>query len=121
MTFKMKKVTQAVVCAAGLIGMSGAAHAVNWLQVQGTEPSYSVARAKVWGFIQPEYQYTKNTPLKGGPFAGQPAVFERDGRTIEVDARPSDALALAPLTRRIGRLRSTSTRRSSWKLPSELA
>lgn len=77
MTFKMKKVSQAMVCAAGLLGMSGAAHAVNWLQVQGTEPSYSVARAKVWGFIQPEYQYTKNTPLKGGPFAGQPAVFNQ--------------------------------------------
>ncbi|MGA7799174.1 MAG: porin [Gammaproteobacteria bacterium] len=77
MTFQMKKVTQAVVCAAGLVGISGAAHAVNWLQLQGTEPSYSVARAKLWGFIQPEYQYTKNTPLKGGPFAGKNAVFNQ--------------------------------------------
>ncbi len=70
MTFQMKKVTQAVVCAAGLVGISGAAHAVNWLQLQGTEPAYSVARAKLWGFIQPEYQSTKKPRSRAGLFRG---------------------------------------------------
>jgi len=32
------------------------AHAANWLMLQGTEPESSAPRAKVWGFIQAQYQ-----------------------------------------------------------------
>lgn len=48
-----------------------AAQASNWLMLQGTEPDNSAPRAKVWGFIQPEYQSTSGTELKAGPFKGQ--------------------------------------------------
>ncbi len=45
--------------------------ASNWLMLQGTEPENSAPRAKVWGFIQPEYQSMSGTDLKAGPFKGQ--------------------------------------------------
>jgi hypothetical protein len=32
------------------------AQAANWLMLQGTEPDSAAARAKVWGFIQAQYQ-----------------------------------------------------------------
>ena len=51
------------------------AHAANWLMLQGTEPNGAAARAKVWGFIQPEYTSTSGTKLKAGPWAGQDAIF----------------------------------------------
>lgn len=44
------------VCAGIMLAMSGSAHAANWLMLQGTEPADNAPRAKVWGFIQPEYQ-----------------------------------------------------------------
>lgn len=49
--------------------------AANWLALQGTEPAGSTTRAKLWGFVQPEFQSTDGTPLQAGPFAGQPANF----------------------------------------------
>lgn len=49
-------------------------HAVNWLALQGTEPP-DAKRVQVFGFIQPEYQYTDGTPLDAGPYAGTPAAF----------------------------------------------
>ena len=44
-------------------GTSLSANATNWLKLQGTEPSGSTDRAKLWGFIQPEYDYTSNSKL----------------------------------------------------------
>jgi hypothetical protein len=31
-------------------------HAANWLMLQGTEPDSAAARARVWGFVQAQYQ-----------------------------------------------------------------
>lgn len=47
------------------------ASASNWLMLQGTEPANSTPRAKVWGFVQPEYQSMSGTQLKAGPYADQ--------------------------------------------------
>ncbi|MCL7751655.1 OprO/OprP family phosphate-selective porin [Guyparkeria hydrothermalis] len=38
------------------LGAAGSAQAANWLMLQGTEKADNAPRAKVWGFIQPEYQ-----------------------------------------------------------------
>lgn len=70
-----KKSLLGLICAGGLVTGSGQALAVNWLKMQGTEPPASAARAKLWGFIQPEYQQTDGTELKAGPWKGQEAAF----------------------------------------------
>lgn len=57
---------------AGLSLMTTNSHASNWLMLQGTEPVNSSVRAKVWGFVQPEYQSMSGTELQAGPWAGQP-------------------------------------------------
>ncbi len=44
-----------IVMTAGLFS-SMQAEAANWLKLQGTEPVSAAARAKVWGFIQAQYQ-----------------------------------------------------------------
>jgi hypothetical protein len=49
--------------------------AANWLALQGNETPGAAERANLWGFIQPEYQYTEGTELGAGPFAGRPAAF----------------------------------------------
>lgn len=38
------------------LGATSSAQAANWLMLQGTEKADNAPRAKVWGFIQPEYQ-----------------------------------------------------------------
>ncbi len=53
--------------------------AANWLMLQGTEKPNQAPRAKVWGFIQAEYQKTADTKLKAGPFAGKHAAFNQIG------------------------------------------
>jgi hypothetical protein len=58
-------------------GTSVTANATNWLQLQGTEPAGSTDRFNLWGFIQPEYDYTANSKLPAGPWAGQKAVFNQ--------------------------------------------
>ncbi|WP_455205095.1 hypothetical protein [Kaarinaea lacus] len=79
MKFKQTAMTAACACAVSLsaLTVSSNALAANWLMLQGTEPAGSAERAKVWGFIQPEYQYTGDTKLKGGPWADQDAVFNQ--------------------------------------------
>lgn len=61
--------------AAATLSTALPATASNWLMLQGTEPAGSAARARVWGFVQPEFQYTEGTELKAGPFAGSDAQF----------------------------------------------
>lgn len=56
---------------------SPAAQAANWLALQGTEPAGSQERARLWGFMQAEFQSTDGTQLAAGPFAGQPASFNQ--------------------------------------------
>lgn len=65
-----------------LLALTGAfasqsAHATNWLMLQGTEADHQAPRAKVWGFVQGEYQSTDNTLLKAGPGAGTEAAFNQ--------------------------------------------
>ncbi len=77
---KLKNITML----AGLSLMSSHAIASNWLMLQGTEPSGSAPRAKVWGFVQPEYQSMSGTKLKAGPFKGQdmsPNLVKPDNKT----------------------------------------
>jgi len=57
--------------------------AANWLMLQGTEPAGSAERAHVWGFIQPEYQFTDGTELKAGPWSGQDAAFNQIGPDLD--------------------------------------
>jgi len=63
----MKKIAQA--CAvAGTTLLAGQVYAANWLQLQGTEAPGSAGRAKVWGFIQAQYQkdFSNANPGPGG-------------------------------------------------------
>ena len=74
-----KKVALIATCTAVLGGaMMTTANAANWLMLQGTERAGQGARAKVWGFVQPEYQSTSDTKLPAGtPWGGQKAVFNQ--------------------------------------------
>lgn len=77
--FTANKKMVAVACATALMGGAQTAHATNWLKLQGTEPANAAARAKVWGFIQPEYDATSGTSLAAGPWKGQAAAFNEIG------------------------------------------
>ncbi len=44
---------------------AGGAHATNWLQLQGTEPSGIAAPVHVFGFIQPTYQDAGGSAVNG--------------------------------------------------------
>ena len=73
-----KKVALAATCTAVLgSAMMTTANAANWLMLQGTERAGAAPRAKVWGFVQAEYQSTDDTKLKAGPYAGQKAMFNQ--------------------------------------------
>jgi len=67
-----KKTMLAASCVTALGGISMTAEAANWLMLQGTEPAGAAARARVWGFVQAEYQYMDQTAVPRGPFGGQP-------------------------------------------------
>ena len=45
-----------------LLVLTGNAFAANWLQIQGTEPEGSEQLAKVWGFVQVQYQDDSSDP-----------------------------------------------------------
>jgi len=72
-----KKVALAATCAAVLGGAVSTANAANWLFLQGTEKPGAAPRARVWGFIQPEYMTTDDTKLAAGGFSGQKAIFNQ--------------------------------------------
>jgi len=76
-----------IVLLAGLSIISTPSYAANWLMLQGTEPASSAPRAKVWGFVQPEYQSTDGGTLPAGtPFAGQvmsPNAIRPDNKSTE--------------------------------------
>jgi len=79
----MKKLSAAIALA-GTLGL-GQVQAANWLMLQGTEPAGAAPRAKVWGFIQPEFQSTDGTKLEAGPWKGQDAVFNVIGPDLDSD------------------------------------
>lgn len=65
MNFKKSMLTAA--CAVAL-GAAAPAMATNWLMVQGTEKAGAAPRAKVWGFMQPEYQRDESDPNAAGQY-----------------------------------------------------
>jgi len=70
----------------GLSLMTTQTYAANWLALQGTEKPGSSARAKVWGFIQPEYQRTDGTKIPAGGFANEnmsPNMIKPDNKSTE--------------------------------------
>ena len=85
MKVQTKRTALAAACAASALLASGEALAANWLKLQGTEPPGAAARARVWGFIQPEYQRTDGTKLKAGPFSGKDAAFNMVRPDLKTD------------------------------------
>lgn len=63
-----KKTVLTAACASALGVMSMPAQAANWLILQGTEPAGAAPRAKVWGFIQTQYQKDTSDPNGAGGY-----------------------------------------------------
>ena len=53
---------------AALLLFSANAHAANWLQLQGTEPEGAEQLAKVWRFVQVQYQDDSSDPNAAGAY-----------------------------------------------------
>lgn len=54
--------------AVAMSGLSTPSQAANWLMLQGTEPESAAARAKVWGFVQAQYQVDNSDPNGAGGY-----------------------------------------------------
>ena len=63
----VKKAMITVACAGGLLAVSQA-QAANWLMLQGTEKPGQAARAKVWGFVQVQYQSDNSDANAAGTY-----------------------------------------------------
>mgnify|MGYP002712075238 CR=1 FL=1 len=69
------RLTKKLLPAAIMLAVSSTSvQAANWLMLQGTEKQNQAPRAKVWGFIQAEYQQTDDTKLP----SGKPAAFNQN-------------------------------------------
>ena len=53
---------------AGLMALSINTQAANWLTLQGTEPEGAEQLAKVWGFVQVQYQDDSSDPNPAGGY-----------------------------------------------------
>ena len=71
-----KKTLSAAAIVAGLSAIQ-VAEAANWLMLQGSERPGAAGRAKVWGFLQPEYQSTDGTTVQAGAFKNNDAIFNQ--------------------------------------------
>ncbi len=73
---------------AGVVLLSGAStvHSANWLALQGTEPDGQSARARVWGFVQPEYQSMSGSKVEAGAWKGSEAVFNQIGPDLKTSS-----------------------------------
>ena len=60
MNYKNKLLMKAIGVA--ILSYASTAQAANWLMLQGTEPEGQAPRAKLWGFIQAQYQYDTSDP-----------------------------------------------------------
>ena len=80
-----KKTLAAAAIVAGLSAIQ-VAEAANWLMLQGTERPGAAPRAKVWGFLQPEYQSTDGTDIQAGYFAGEKAIFNQVRPDLDTDS-----------------------------------
>lgn len=63
-----KKIAMAAACTAVLGAVTMEAQAANWLMLQGTERPSATGRAKVWGFIQAQYQKDNSDPNGAGGY-----------------------------------------------------
>ena len=61
-----------VAAAVAAVCLGGVAHATNWFQLQGTEPSGVAAPVHVFGFIQPTYEDAGGSAVNGLVGAGAP-------------------------------------------------
>ncbi len=82
---KFKKTLSAAAVVAGLSAIQ-VAEAANWLMLQGTERPGAAGRAKVWGFLQPEYQSTDGTTVQAGAFKGNDAIFNMVRPDLDTDS-----------------------------------
>jgi hypothetical protein len=62
-----KKIVAGATCLGLLLG-TGNAFGANWLTLQGTEPAGAERLAKVWGFIQVQYQKDQSDPNPAGGY-----------------------------------------------------
>jgi len=62
-----KSVIASVTCLSLLLGTTSA-FGSNWLTLQGTEPAGAERMAKVWGFVQVQYQDDSSDPNPGGGY-----------------------------------------------------
>ena len=65
-TFKKTLIAAGVAAVMG--GIAGQAQAANWLMLQGTERPGAAPRAKLWGFIQAQYQKDNSDPNAAGGY-----------------------------------------------------
>ena len=65
----LKKTMLAASCVVAFGGMGSSVQAADWLMIQGAEPHGSAGRAKVWGFIQAQYQKDNSDPNAAGDYA----------------------------------------------------
>ena len=62
-----KKIVAGAACLGLLLG-TGNAFGANWLTLQGTEPAGAERLAKVWGFVQVQYQNDQSDPNPAGGY-----------------------------------------------------
>jgi hypothetical protein len=67
-THKFNKNTLLGSACLGLLLASVNAFGANWLTLQGTEPAGAEQLAKVWGFVQVQYQEDKSDPNPAGGY-----------------------------------------------------
>ncbi|MFC1775959.1 porin [Pseudomonadota bacterium] len=67
-TFKIRKLWLAGSACVGLLLSSVTAFGANWLTLQGTEPPGAEQLAKVWGFVQVQYQDDSSDPNPAGGY-----------------------------------------------------
>ena len=65
---KPKKLVKKGLLSACLLSLSVTAFGSNWLTLQGTEPEGAEQLAKVWGFVQVQYQDDMSDPNPGGGY-----------------------------------------------------
>ena len=68
---KMQRIRKQIAVGSASVGLmlsSVTAFGANWLTLQGTEPQGSEQLAKVWGFVQVQYQDDKSDPNAGGGY-----------------------------------------------------
>jgi hypothetical protein len=67
-TPKFRKILATTAAWLIVAGASGPANAADWLMIQGTEPEGSADLARVWGFVQAQYQKDYSDPNPAGGY-----------------------------------------------------